>query len=1219
MKIKYLFITKKCIEFAFIFLFALGCLLFLRLDTMLLPNIQGVYKNYAKMYKGGKPIDDVRLVLLEGNASHKQIMDVINKICENNPAVLGVDIFFEEATKERVDSILIKKVNLSNSNIVCAYDKDLLTTGYKTINYFFKDLYEYKLLGFTNFIEYSDLTIGIRPYQDYEDDQIASFATKLYNVYTKKEFEEENDILIDYQYIIKKDTIKEKELDIMDFSEYENKIVILGCMSYDDIKNTPYGRKYGCEIQSYATATLIYNESKPFCSKLLKFFLLVLFTLFLTLLFVLIRKWLERKDNNFSSIVLVGFYVISYLFPLISYSEFNQMVVYYLAVPTLIVLAAFIFDLIILFIKGVQSCIGKIKKIILIFFCLLSVNDVYSQSDRIVSLISNEKHTANITDMATNLEDSLYATVANDKTLRVWDMNTLTPKAIIRMPEDHGNYGQLNSCSFNPINSDVIFVTGKIGTKRKDARIPENGTYSFYVINWKEGRIIDKEGQFNSPVQGLLFSPDGSVCAAYAEYEQLSFYNSYNMTLIHRLSFNDEFIEHVYLQDNWLLVVTDIAIRKYILSYGDNTLKDIRLIKKIRKKTKLSRLTKDHNYLICYNESAISDLFRYDPKTYKLDISTMKLTLLDKSYEKFIELDEQECVPSNMVTDIALKLQYRKRLAPSIEIHGDTLEFAYDGPVNGPYNEGYWSQLCYDGDNGLCIYSEGYDRMYFTYPFQIWKDYVKSDTIFPTLNSTVLESGIDYENYFRLKTRENEYIKAAGDLITRRDSKYSFYDRYLPYNSAHLRQWNDNYFIASLEDGTIRWYDIETGTEQLSFFYSKDDRWIFWVPEGYFYGNHPSVAALVEWRQQVYQNVVAKSFGMRESYYNDKIIYEKISRIFNHTDVKMNDLEATKYPQIKIDSISFLGFKGEDKILLVDFSVYNYDISQYGLINIQLEADGKICNYTSLNFTPSGYMEAHIPQNTKRVDIKLLSKNVLLHYDFYELIKEKILEIDKVRAWGIGITTYDTFEIKNLSSPRNDVNDLFSLLGNYIYGKENRKMFPFLRLFDQEATYKRIIERIEKIGNEVGENDLSIFYFSGHGTVEGNRLLLTPFDADWSNRERMLSATDFFSLISHMKGYKIVIIDACHSGQLLNEFPNDPTMAIFTSSLPDKTSEDGDAIGRSMFTEKIIKAIKNVEKKQMKFGLSDIKNELIKSGVDEKCIYIPKELNDCIIFKIKNL
>lgn len=180
-------------------------------------------------------------------------------------------------------------------------------------------------------------------------------------------------------------------------------------------------------------------------------------------------------------------------------------------------------------------------------------------------------------------------------------------------------------------------------------------------------------------------------------------------------------------------------------------------------------------------------------------------------------------------------------------------------------------------------------------------------------------------------------------------------------------------------------------------------------------------------------------------------------------------------------------------------------------------------------------------------------------------------------------------------------------------------MNSFLRLFDQDATYKRITDNIEKMSNEVGEKDLSVFYFSGHGMVEKNRLLLTPSDADVGNKERMLSAADFFGPISRMKGYKIVILDACYSGQLLNEFPDEPTMAIFTSSLADETSMDGNAVGRSMFTERIINAFRSAEKWQMKIGLYDIKNELIKSGVDERCIYIPEDLNDCIIFKIKNL
>lgn len=83
-------------------------------------------------------------------------------------------------------------------------------------------------------------------------------------------------------------------------------------------------------------------------------------------------------------------------------------------------------------------------------------------------------------------------------------------------------------------------------------------------------------------------------------------------------------------------------------------------------------------------------------------------------------------------------------------------------------------------------------------------------------------------------------------------------------------------------------------------------------------------------------------------------------------------------------------------------------------------------------------------------------------------------------------------------------------------------------LIDEDATLNNITTALRSIFLRADENDVVLFYFSGHG-IEGAFL---PIDYDGVNNK--LEHSELISLLKASRAkHKIVIADACHSGSLL--------------------------------------------------------------------------------------
>ena len=89
-------------------------------------------------------------------------------------------------------------------------------------------------------------------------------------------------------------------------------------------------------------------------------------------------------------------------------------------------------------------------------------------------------------------------------------------------------------------------------------------------------------------------------------------------------------------------------------------------------------------------------------------------------------------------------------------------------------------------------------------------------------------------------------------------------------------------------------------------------------------------------------------------------------------------------------------------------------------------------------------------------------------------------------------------------------------------------------LKDSEANKKALLNAIDSTFSNTDNNDISYFYFTGHGSRWWNISYLCPADAT-SSIFSLISVHKLENDLSAIPGTKIVILDTCHSGGFIGK------------------------------------------------------------------------------------
>ncbi len=146
------------------------------------------------------------------------------------------------------------------------------------------------------------------------------------------------------------------------------------------------------------------------------------------------------------------------------------------------------------------------------------------------------------------------------------------------------------------------------------------------------------------------------------------------------------------------------------------------------------------------------------------------------------------------------------------------------------------------------------------------------------------------------------------------------------------------------------------------------------------------------------------------------------------------------------------------------------------------------------------------------------------------------------RALLIGQSYRNSWMLDTLEGPPNDVKTMEKCLGLY-------PGTPYQTTTCIDLTADGIKSAIRRCFGGASEQDVSLFYYSGHGLQSGDwrrqgALIGTDYES--------ITADDLRSVLDEIPGRKIVIIDACYSGNMLS-----PELASF-ASLPGEEQMDAE-------------------------------------------------------------
>ncbi|MDX1629967.1 MAG: caspase family protein, partial [Fulvivirga sp.] len=394
----------------------------------------------------------------------------------------------------------------------------------------------------------------------------------------------------------------------------------------------------------------------------------------------------------------------------------------------------------------------------------------------------------------------------------------------------------------------------------------------------------------------------------------------------------------------------------------------------------------------------------------------------------------------------------------------------------------------------------------------------------------------------------------------------------LTYQSSQ-KAWTE--VISYLQDvGDKTWKDIEevygtlgeTIRPFFTLFISEDNEWVCWAPEGYFtcssagadyFGWHVNkgIRQLADYysadqyfdilyRPQVMSKSIIQGRRVRE------ILIEEGENIF--------DLSKLNRPSAAFFNTNKLTFGSEKKL---DFKKGKYYTQSKALELVVDVYDGG-----------GGVKELNIYQNEKLIihdtDIESIGEKEMItkkydvdlvngRNDFRVVVKNfqkiesrpdylkvmydgEVIATSNLYLFSVGINKYKNAAYNlNYAQP-----DAKSFTNKVIYN--GSKMFKSVRkveIYDTEATKENIVKGFESIISQAGPEDVFVFYYAGHGTLnpdEDNEYYIVPTDITklYGDPEQLvekgISAKELKQYLAQIRSQKqLILMDACHSGGAL--------------------------------------------------------------------------------------
>ncbi len=205
-------------------------------------------------------------------------------------------------------------------------------------------------------------------------------------------------------------------------------------------------------------------------------------------------------------------------------------------------------------------------------------------------------------------------------------------------------------------------------------------------------------------------------------------------------------------------------------------------------------------------------------------------------------------------------------------------------------------------------------------------------------------------------------------------------------------------------------------------------------------------------------------------------------------------------------------------------------------------------------------------------------------------IPEEVVEVDKnneVKIWSVIVGVSRYIHMPTLKFTDDDAYHLYAFLKSPEGGAVPDDQISVL--IDEDATHDKILRTMKHKFHKADENDVVVFYFSGHG-YDGSFI-----PSDFDGKKNLLRHQDIIDILEQSKAkHKVVFADACHSGSLdqnnmlamksgysrrLNEYydkfdKSDGGLALLMSSKEEEYSLEDHGLRQGVFSHYLMRGLK---------------------------------------------
>ena len=200
------------------------------------------------------------------------------------------------------------------------------------------------------------------------------------------------------------------------------------------------------------------------------------------------------------------------------------------------------------------------------------------------------------------------------------------------------------------------------------------------------------------------------------------------------------------------------------------------------------------------------------------------------------------------------------------------------------------------------------------------------------------------------------------------------------------------------------------------------------------------------------------------------------------------------------------------------------------------------------------------------------------------------------RGFFVGVGKYENGW--TLPSPAGNTDKLEDLFNQCRFGEDAIEFENIEKLTNYDATKENILNGILEVFAEADDNDVSYFYYMGHGGVRGGIPIITSTDYT----SCICSSITVHELEEHLSmtaGTKVIFLETCHAGNFIDksiifepftkfslDLLNKEGYQVLASSAGNEYSWD--STSGSLFCNALIRGCKNLEANRNEDEIVDI-------------------------------